>query len=408
MRIALLSQWFAPEPDPRVFSLARELVSRGHQVTVLTGFPNYPHGKLYPGYKLRVWQREEMDGIRVIRLFLFPDHSRSVIKRSLNYLSFAISASVLGPMLCGPIDVLWVYHPPLSIGIPAWWISLLRRAPFVYEIQDMWPETIIATGMVHEGSGTRLLARLARFVYRRASAITVISPGFMRNLVSKGVPGEKIFVISNWADEEIFRPVERDSELGDTFGLTNHFNVLFSGNIGPAQELETVIEAAALLTDLPDVKFTLIGDGLSLSELKALVAQRNLPNVQFLGRQPMSAIPHFHAWADALLVHLRDDPLFRITIPSKTIAYLASGRPILCAVSGDGADVIRATEAGVVCPPSNPQALADMVRKLHNLPVVEREAMGQNGRQYFLEQYSCRALTDKYEAVFNRIARVKQ
>lgn len=403
MRIVLLSQWFAPEPETRVTVFARELARRGHQVTVLTGFPNYPQGKLYPGYKLKLWQRESLDGVNVVRMFLYPDHSQSRIKRSLNYLSFAASACLQGPFLCGPADLLWVYHPPLTIGIPAWWISLVHHVPFVYEIQDMWPETVIATGMMKEGVSIRLLEHLAHFVYRRAAAITVISPGFKRMIAAKGVPEEKIVVISNWADEDMFRPVDRDPKLGNQYSLAGHFNIMFSGNMGPAQALETVIEAAALLIDLADVKFTFIGDGLSVDNLKTLASARELPNVQFIGRQPMSSMAGFHAWADALLVQLGEDPLFYTTIPSKTLAYLASGRPILCAVPGDGADVVREANAGLVCHPGDPQALADVVRKMHKMPANEREALGRNGREKFLSHYSRSALTDQYERVFHQV-----
>jgi len=408
MRIVLLSQWFAPEPEARVTVFARELAERGHQVTVLTGFPNYPQGKLYPGYRIKLWQHESMGNVRVVRMFLYPDHSQSKVKRSLNYLSFAVSAVLQGPVLCGPVDLLWVYHPPLTIGIPAWWISLLRHTPFVYEIQDMWPETVIATGMMKEGISIKLLEYLAAFVYRRAAALTVISSGFKRIMISKGVPEEKISVISNWADEDIFRPVNRDPELGSRYNLAGYFNVLFSGNMGPAQALETVVEAAALLGDLPEVKFTLIGDGLSVDYLKAQVDDKALSNVQFIGRQPMSAMADFYAWADGLLVQLRNDPLFYTTIPSKTLAYLASGRPILCAVPGDGADVVREANAGLVCQPGDAQALADMVRRLYKMPVNERETLGRNGRQKFLSQYSRCALVDQYETLFHQVLTARQ
>lgn len=403
MRILMLSQWCWPEPETRIFSLAAALVRRAHKVTILTGFPNYPQGRIYPSYKVRLWQQEEHEGVRIVRLPLYPDHSHSVLKRVLNYLSFTISATLLGPILCGSADVLWVYHPPLTIAIPAFIIALVRRLKFVYEIQDIWPDTLIATGVLTSPTATAILRILARLVFWQATALTVISPGFKRIMVEKGVPEEKVFVISNWAAEDIFRPVPRNPALGEKYDLTNYFNILFTGNMGPAQALETVIEAAALLTDLPSVKFSFVGDGLSVDNLKAQADAKGLSNIQFIGRQPISSMADFHAWGDALLVQLREDPLFHITIPSKTLAYLASGRPILCAVPGDGADVVREANAGLVCQPGDPQALADMVRKLYKMPAVEREALGQNGRQKYLSTYSRQALTDQYEAVFRQV-----
>ncbi|WP_119071451.1 glycosyltransferase family 4 protein [Aggregatilinea lenta] len=408
MRIVLLSQWCAPEPDVRVASLARELVKLGHEVTVLTGFPNYPHGRLYPGYRLKLWQHEELYGAKIVRVLLYPDHSQSKVKRVLNYFSFASFASILGPLMSGSIDVMWVYHPPLTVAIPALWISLLRRVPFVYGIMDMWPETLIATGMVRDGVGIRLLEKFAHFVYRHAAALTVVSPGFKDNLIQKGVSPERIHVIPNGADENIFRPVDRDPDLGEQYNLIGHFNILFGGNMGPAQSLEMAIEAAALLIDLPEVKFTFVGDGISVSDLKAQAAAKNLTNVQFVGQQPMAEMARFHSWADVLLVQLRDEPLFHITIPSKILAYLASGRPILCAVPGDGADVVREAKAGLICLPNDPRTLAAKVRELYLMPADERERMGQNGRRFFLEQFSSNVLVCKYEAVFNHVIQNKR
>jgi len=404
MRVLLLSQWYAPEPEIKVHLLAKGLVLRGHQVTSITGFPNYPQGRVYPGYRQRFRQWEEMDGVRVLRLPLYPSHDQSAVRRSLNYLSFAASASLFGPVLCGLVDVMWVYHPPLTVGLSAWWIGLLRRVPFVYEIQDMWPETLIVSGMMDDSVAIGWLEKLAQFVYRRAAAITVISPGFKRNLVGKGVPADKIYVTPNWADEEVYRPVSRDDALAAKHGLAGRFNVVYGGNIGAAQGLHNVIEAASLLLDIPEVQFVFIGDGVEQEALQQMVQERGLDNVRFLGRQPIREMPRFFALADALLVHLKRAPLFEITIPSKTLAYLACGRPILGVVSGDPADVIRNAGAGIISPQENPAALAQTVRSLYAMPSAERETMGQAGRRAFLANYTRRVLVDRYEALLKDVA----
>lgn len=407
MKVLILAQWYPPEQETRIHPLAQTLVERGHQVTSVTGFPNYPSGRLYPGYHIRWRQWERRDGVRVLRLPLYPSHDRSAIRRSLNYLSFAASASLLGPALCGPADVMWAYHPPLTVGIPAWWIGLLRNVPFVYEVQDMWPETLGATGMVPSLRAAKWISRLARFVYARAAAITVISAGFKRNLVSKGVPEDKIHIIPNWADEDIYRPVPRDESLAAEYGLAGRFNVVFGGNLGAAQGLDNVLEAASLLRDMREIQFVLIGDGIEAAALKSNVNKQGLENVRFIQRQPAERMPHLYALADVLLVHLKRDPLFEITIPSKTIAYLACGRPILCAVAGDTADVVRHSGAGMVCPPEEPEALAGAVRGLYAMPRSRREALGQAGRRTFLENYTRRVLVDRYEALFAQVARKK-
>jgi len=404
MRLLTLSQWYIPEPDIKIHLLGRGLVARGHQVASITGFPNYPQGCIYPGYHQRLWQWENMDGVRVLRLPLYPDHSRSSLRRVLNYLSFAASASLLGPLLSGPADVMWVYHPPLTVGIPAWWIGLLRCVPFVYEVQDMWPETLAVTGMMPPAWAVPWISRLAQFIYRHAAAITVISPGFKRNLINKGVPAEKIHVIPNWADEEIYRPVPRDETLAAEHGLAERFNVIYGGNLGAAQALDNVLEAAALLRDLPGVQFVLIGDGVDEVRLREIAQERGLDNVRFIARQPAERMPYFFALADALLVHLKRDPLFEITIPSKTIAYLACGRPILSCVAGDAAEVVQSAGAGLVCPPEDPTALAQAVRDLYAMSADQREAMGHSGRHAFLANYTRAVLVDRYEALLRDVA----
>lgn len=405
MKILLLSQYYAPEPNIKTPLLAQDLAARGHQVTVLTGFPNYPQGRIYPGYRQRLWQEEWQGQVRVVRLPLYADHSRAAVRRVLNYASFAVSAALLGPALCGPADVMWVYHPPLTIGFPAWVIGLLRRLPFVYEIQDMWPETLAATGMVTASQITAVTAALARRLYNQAACITVISPGFKHNLLAKGVPADKIQVIPNWADEDVFRPLPRDEALAAAHGMSGRFNVVYGGNLGAAQALENVLTAAELLRSQPDIQIVLIGDGLAAAELQQQAAARGLGNLRFIGQQPAERMAHFFALADALLVHLKRDPLFEITIPSKTLAYLACGRPIVAAVAGDAAEVVRAAGAGVVCAPEDPAALARTIRALAALPPAERERMGASGRAAFLAGYTRAVLVDQYERLFERIAR---
>ncbi len=404
MRVLILSQWYVPEPAAKVHALAQDLVARGHQVTSITGFPNYPQGRVYPGYRQRLRKWEQIDGVRVLRLPLYPDHSRSAAKRSLNYASFAISACLLGPVLCGPADVMWVYHPPLTAGIPAWWIGLLRRVPFVYNIHDMWPEALSATGMVRDTTVQRVLNRLASWVHRRAAAVTVVTPGFMANLVAKGVPADKIHIIPNWADEQVYRPVPRNSTLAETVGMQGRFNIVYAGNMGLAQGLDTVLSAAEMLKDVPRVQFVFIGDGVDRERLRDEAKSKELANVRFIDQQSPDRMAEFLALADVLYMQLKEEPLFQMWIPSKLYSYMACAKPILAGVAGDAADAIRQAGAGVVCPPQNAAELARAVRKLYEMPSVERETIGQAGRQEFLERYTRRVLVDQYENLLRGIA----
>ena len=219
MRIIILSQYYAPEPIPKPHELAHGLRDRGHRVTVVTGFPNYPIGKLYPGYALRPWSVTIANGVRVVRLPLFPDHSASTRRRIVNYTSFGLSGALLGPWLCGAADVLYVWHPPLTIGLAALAISLARRVPFVYAVHDLWPEMAVAAGMLKEGPVVRMLERFERFVYRRAAVVGVVSPAFVDHLAAKGVPREKMEVLTDWVDDSLYRPVPADPQLAEQLGI---------------------------------------------------------------------------------------------------------------------------------------------------------------------------------------------
>ncbi len=418
MRVLILTQWYPPEPALLLQELAQSLQARGHQVTVLTGFPNYPSGRLYPGYRLRLRQREMLAGVPLVRVPLYPEHSRSGLRRALNYLSFALSATVLGLLSVPKPDVMFVYHPPLTVGLPAYILSRLWRCPFVYQIQDLWPETLAATGMLSDPRLLSLIGHLARWIYGKAHAILVISPGFRQNLLAKGVPSEKIRVVSNWVDPDVYFRAEPDPQLAQQLGLTGHFNIMFAGNMGEAQGLETVIEAARLLAgDAPPrdrqsaeaqkrpCQFVMVGDGVAMPRLQQLANQYALNNVRFLGRYPEAQMPYLYALADVLLVHLKDDSLFRITIPHKILAYLGVGKPILAAVAGDAAELVEAVGAGITCAPGDPAALAAAVRQLREASLDERQAMGDRGLNAAQTLYSRETLTGEIEAILRWTAK---
>ena len=325
----------------------------------------------------------------------------------LNYISFALSSALLGPWLVKRPDVIFVYHPPLTIGLPATLLSWLWRVPFVYQIQDLWPETLRATGMLRNKRLLDWVGRFAQFVYARASRILVISPGFRRNLLGKGVPAEKVDVISNWVEFENGTLATVDSELATSLGLVGRFNIMFAGNMGEAQGLETVVQAAALLRDLPEVQFVLVGDGVALPRLKQAVQDKSLPNVRFLGRYPQQAMPRLYALADVLFVHLKNEPLFEITIPHKVLAYFGAGKPILAAVAGDAASLVVEAGAGIACPPENPRALCEAVRCLYSMSLEERQTLGERGLQAAHTRFSRNELVGQIEAAL-QVAALRQ
>ena len=401
MKILMLTQWFEPESFFKGLPFARELAARGHEVEVLTGFPNYPGGKLYPGYRVQPWLREQIGGINVLRVALYPSHNKSSLKRSLNYVSFALSAAVIGTALIRKPDVVYVYHPPVTVGFPATVIGFLRKTPFVYDIQDLWPDTVAVSGMVSSPTLLTLLGKWCKFVYRRARHITVLSPGFKEQLIGRGVPPGKIDVIYNWSHETALKracgPVTR-------LGGADRFCILFAGTMGFAQDLDSVLRAAQICrTTVPAAEFLFMGPGVERSRLESMAEEMQLDNVRFLPSQPEETMGAIFAGADALLVHLKDDPLFRITIPSKTQAYLAAGKPILMGVRGDAADLVKRSCSGVVCEPGNPRSIAGAVKELAEARCERLADMGRSGRAFYDRELSFSVGVDKFDRIFEAV-----
>jgi colanic acid biosynthesis glycosyl transferase WcaI len=404
MNILIISQYYPPEPPMRPSDLAVSLTQRGHKVTVITGFPCYPAGQIYDGYPKFGFACGNIDGIRVVRMPTFADHSDSKLRRTLYYGSIASGAMFVAPLIGGRFDVAFVFSPPITLGLPTILTKWLYDLPFVFDVQDLYPESLTATGLVNSSAIINGLRRLALLNYRCSAAITVISPGFKRNIVDKGIPADKIHIIPNWVDEELYKPAPKNMTLGRDLGMEGRFNVVYGGNMGIPQRLESVLEAAERLQDIKDLQFLFVGSGVEEAKLKGILLRKKLSNVRFIGRKNQAEMRDIYSLSDCLLVHLSKDPLFEITIPSKTIAYLASGRPIIAAMNGDVKDIIENSRAGLTCPPENPARLAETIRLFHSLTENAREKMGQNARDTFLANYSRRSLVDRFEQLFFRIA----
>ena len=401
MRILLITQWFQPEPHFKGLPLAKALVEAGHEVEVLTGFPNYPGGKLYPGYRVKLWQHETMHGIPVTRAALYPSHDRSVLKRILNYTSFALSSALIAFFMRRP-DVVYVYCPPMTAVAGAVVLRMLRKVPYVIDIQDLWPDTLASTGMVNSGLMIKLVGAWSAFAMKRADALVVLSPGFKQRLKQRNIKCP-IHVIPNWAPPEIEEMAGSLPEM--VANETKIFNILFAGNMGKAQSLETVIRAAQRLkTEAQSIKFTLIGGGVDIARLSAASDAAGTGNITFLSPRAPNEMGPVFAEADGLLVHLRDDPLFSITIPSKTQAYLAIGRPILMGVRGDAADMVKAAGAGICFTPDDPDSLAEAAIQLSRMTIKARAEMGCAGMAYYREHLSFKRGIAGLELVLSSVA----
>jgi glycosyltransferase involved in cell wall biosynthesis len=406
MDVLFLSQYYFPEPIPKPEDLALALTERGHRAFVITGFPNYPTGDVYEGFEVRALSRETVRGIRVLRTYEYAYHGTSALRRILNYLSFMISAPI-GAFFAPKCDVIYVWHPPLTVGVAAWLISKIKRAPFVYDVQDIWPESAVLSGLLSDGFLVRLMARLERFVYKRANHLIVPTEGARQNLIGKGVPPAKVSALPHWIDESLFQ-VRGEADLRaatrDAHCLHNRFVVLFAGNLGLVQGLETVIEAAARIDD-PDVEFVFAGDGADRERLEALAHSTGAARrVRFLGRRPIEEMPALMAAADVLLVHLRPSELSKLVLPSKTMAYLAAGRPILMAMEGAAAELVEESQSGIVTPPGDPERLASAVRHLRSLSDDQRRGFGLRGRAFLREKLSKETIIRQYETILARMA----
>lgn len=390
----MVTQWYDPEEGSAVVpgTIARSLRRRGLDVGVVTGFPNYPYGRFYPGYTVQAAQREVLDGIPVHRVALYPSHARSSVKRTVSYLSFAASASTLGLRTLTNCDVGLVYSTPATAAIPALVAKAIRRVPFVLFIQDLWPETVLASGMLVSSSTTRRLEwalhRFCNQVYRSAGRIAVISAGMRELLVERGVPPAKIEVVHNWVDEALFRPVALDSHLQAELGIAGRFSVMYAGSLGDLQGLEVAVRAAEMLADLSEFRLVLVGSGVAENRLRRMVAHAGLQNVIFAGQRPLGEMSSLLRAADVQLITLRDLPLFYATMPSKVQCILSAGRPVISSAPGDVGDLIRRSGAGIACPPEDPAALAQAIREMYHMSGAQREHMGHTGHEFYRAQLS--------------------
>lgn len=379
MKVLIVTQWYPPEPWQIFAELAETLQEIGHSVEVLTAFPNWPAGKIYRGYHQRWRMRETINDVAVLRVPLYMNHSSSGVRRLANVGSFMLSVSVLGPVNLMKPDIIYAIQPPTT-GLAARWLARFWRVPYIYDVQDMWPETLMESGFLRSRLALRLVSRLCNTVYADAAGIRVISEGFKDNLVGKRVQDRKIAVIPNWVDTTFYRPMNSDRSLLNQLGIEDHFSVMYGGSIGPPQDLGVIVEVASLLKNDHRFRFIIVGDGSDLQRLGMLSKSRDLENICFLGRKPRCDMPSLYAAADCLLLHLRDIPVHRITIPSKVYAYMACGKPIIAAVAGDTAKAVTGLGAGFSCLPGKPSEIVRVLTKMADLSVEMRRRLGDAGR----------------------------
>jgi glycosyltransferase involved in cell wall biosynthesis len=385
MKVLVVSQYFWPESF-RINEVVASLADRGIQVCVLTGKPNYPDGKVFPGY--RSWGcQTDRHRFPIFRVPIYPRGRKSALQLALNYLSFVASASVFGwwALRRVPFDVVLVYAPsPLLQALPALFLSRLRRCPLVVWVQDLWPESLEATGYVRNGVIISAIRQVVTFLYKRTDLILVSSRPFERS-IRQMVPTAQIAYYPNSVDSMFCDP--DSGTKPDVSILDDGFNVVFAGNLGTAQAVSVIVAAAEKLVAYREIRLVVLGSGSELEWMKRQIVERNLQNLHLAGRFPVESMPFLLARASALLVTLADRPIFAATVPNKIQAYMAVGRPIIACLKGEGARIVTKANAGIAVQPEDANSLADAIVELYEAPPAIRAEMGANGRAYYREHF---------------------
>ena len=396
-------------PSARASELAHHWSLAGHQVSVLTGFPNHPTGVVSEEWRPRLRRlvyNEKAGDVDVFRTWLWPLPNRKAHERMRNYASFCVSSALRGMTLPRP-DVVIGSSPQLLVALSAWWIAFSRQLPFVFEVRDLWPESLTAVGVGSEDSLLHhSLAAIAGFLYERADRIVVVTPAFKDHLIQRWrVPPEKIEIVENGVETDMFSPSppEASAALRRELGADSKFLVCYVGTMGMAHGLDTLLDAAATLQrEKPDVLFLLIGEGAEKQRIQSLAQSQSLANVRILDQQPRDKIPAFISASDACLVLLKKTDIFKTVIPTKMLEFMSCARPVILGVDGQARQIIDEAGAGLVIEPENAVALAQAIRRLEQDPANGR-ALGQKGRKYILQRFSRASTAEKYIEVLEAL-----
>lgn len=400
LRILYVSQYFPPEPGApaaRVSELARAWVRKGHEVTVLTGMPNHPTGEVPPEYRGHALLEEDFHGVKVVRTWIYAAPNKGRVRRSLAYASFAASAAAFGQLFVRDRpDVLVATSPQLLCGMAGAVIGAARSIPFVLEVRDLWPESIVAVGALPAGHPVvRGLSVVEESLYRAAKSIVVVTDAFRVRLIERGIAPSKVRVIKNGVDLSRFHAAPRNTALRETLGLGDRFVVAYVGTHGMAHGLDAVLDVAKRFASNDAVRFIFVGEGAERARLQARARDEGISNVQFLGVLPRDAMTEVYATSDVCLVPLRKTDLFATVIPSKIFEILAMERPIVLSVDGEARSIVEASGGGIYAPPEDVDAMTSAIETLRTDPARARE-MGVKGRAYVVREFDRDVLADAY------------
>lgn len=404
MKILIISEIFWPEyNDFKNKALASALIKDGHEVFVAAPYPNYPLGRIFDNYKMRLFKFEKIDGIKVIRLPIYPDHSKNGFKRIARYLSFSFAVLVIGGILTPKVDVIFVDSPPMTIGVVGVLLKIIKRSRLVLDVGDLWPEAIAQSGMVRGKLVNRFASILAKFSYKHADSISTLTQGFAKRIAT--VSGRNdINIIAPWADANLFYPTQCSNEFIEKYKLKDKFIIMHAGNIGPFQNLEHILLAAETLID-EDIVFLFVGSGSDSSRLINLAESNKITNVFFPGHYPNEQMAGILACASVLLVSLYDSDYLNINIPSKLPAYMACGKPILAVCNGEVAEIVKKYSVGIVSYADSPFVLAQKILKMKNNDMELLQQMGSNSLKAYEANFSIDTNLRKYCDLINLVAK---
>lgn len=404
MKILFVTHYFPPEvnaPANRTHDHCRRWVDDGHDVTVITGVPNHPRGELFPGFHNRWRQEDEIDGIRVVRTWMYLASNSGHLKRTANYILFAFTA-ILASFRTGKPDIVVATSPQFFVGVAGAIIAKLKRRPFVLEIRDLWPKSIVELGQLGEGPILTALEAIERWLYRSARGVVVNTRAFHDHIAARGVASDHIELVYNGIDPELFRPRPKNLALLEKHGLADNFTVAYVGTLGLAHGLTLLIDVAERLKAHTELRFVLIGDGADREKLEADVAARGLTNVQLLGLQPRNSMPEWIASIDLLLVILRDLPVFETVIPSKIFEFLAQERPVVLAAKGEIRRMMEEAKGALIVDPEARDQLASAIENVmeHPKEAQERAVAGRHWvEQGYLRDDLARKMVDFLERI---------
>jgi glycosyltransferase involved in cell wall biosynthesis len=403
MKIVVICHYFPPEigaPSARLYEMSKRWVELGNEVHVVTCFPNHPTGIIPDEYKGLKYKLENMDGIHVHRNYVYATPNKGFIKKTLGHLSFMFSSVFFSMKKIDKPDVIITSSPTFFSIFSGYWYSLRKKADFVLEIRDLWPAAMIELGVMKEGFVTKVLEKMELFFYRKSKKLIMVTQSFKENVVNRGISGDKVHVVTNGVNQDLFYPKEKNQELVNKYNLQDKFVISYVGAHGISQNLSTILEVAKKLRTYKYIEFVFVGEGAEKNKLKQIVREEELTNVQFIDAQPKEAIAEFYNSSDLCLIPLKNIELFKTFIPSKMFEIMACGVPIVASLEGEAAQILEDSKAALVVQPDNPNEIAVAIEELMN-DKEKYSQMKANGPKFVEKNYSRNKLAERYLELIN-------